>query len=82
MSNEGFMVTGEEGANLFQLHAVRGALKLEKLGMRHSKVGSIRKGWALRLGLKANAKYDEVIAAINQRIKEIEDRGNFKVESF
>lgn len=56
-----------DGIAVFQLLAVRGALKLEKLGMK-SRGGSIRKGWALRLGLKANAKHDEVIAEINRRL--------------
>lgn len=60
-------VTGEDIA-IFQLLAVRGALKLEKAGLK-SRGGSIRKGWALRLGLKPGAKHDEVIAEINRRVE-------------
>lgn len=57
-----------EGIARVQLVAVRGALKLEKLGMK-SRGGSIRKGWAVRLGLKASAKHDEVIAEITRRLE-------------
>ena len=60
-------VTGDDIA-IFQLLAVKGALKLEKLGMK-SRGGSIRKGWALRLGLKPGAKHDEVIAEIERRVE-------------
>jgi len=80
MSN-GFVVTGENGPRLFQLHAVKGALKLEKIGLRHSKVRSVRKAWALHFGMKANTKIDDVIARVEEEIKAIENEGNFKVES-
>lgn len=60
-------VTGDDIA-IFQLLAVKGALKLEKAGLK-SRGGSIRKGWALRLGLKPTAKHDEVIAEINRRVE-------------
>lgn len=46
-----------------QLCAVRGALKLEALGMK-SRGGSIRKGWAIRLGLKPSTKHADLIAHI------------------
>lgn len=62
------IVTGAADIARVQLIAVRGALKLEKLGMK-SRGGSIRKGWAERLGLKSNAKHDEVIAEINRRLE-------------
>lgn len=80
MSNSGFVVSGEQGPRLFQLHAVKGALKLEKLGMRHSKVGSVRKAWALHFGMKANSKIDDVIARVEQEIEKIKAEGNFTVE--
>ena len=59
------------GVTVFQLLAVKGAIKLEKLGMKHSSGKSIRKMWALQLGLKANAKHDEVIAAIEKKLEEV-----------
>ena len=62
------IVTGADDIARVQLVAVRGALKLEKLGMK-SRGGSIRKGWAVRLGLKASAKHDEVIAEITRRLE-------------
>lgn len=55
-----------EGIQFAQLAAVKGALRLESLGMRHSKLGKIRKGWAVRLGLKPSTKYPELIAHIQK----------------
>lgn len=66
-TEHGTIICTGDGIAIFQLLAVRGALRLEKLGMKSSG-GSIRKGWALRLGLKANAKHDEVIAEIERRL--------------
>ena len=60
-------VTGDDIA-IFQLLAVKGALKLEMAGLK-SRGGSIRKGWALRLGLKPSAKRAEVIAEIERRVE-------------
>ena len=60
-------VTGDDIA-IFQLLAVKGALKLEMAGLK-SRGGSIRKGWALRLGLKPGAKHAEVIAEIERRVQ-------------
>lgn len=82
MSN-GFIVTGKDGSGpmgLFQLMAVRGALRMEKLGMKHSKLGKIRKPWAIKLGLKANASYDEVIAEIERRLADIKENGEYEVK--
>lgn len=55
------LLTGPQWA---QARAAIGAIKLEKLGMKHSR-GSVRKHWAVKLGLKPTAKADAVIAAIN-----------------
>lgn len=62
------IVTGAADIARVQLCAVRGALKLEAQGMK-SRGGSIRKGWAVRLGLKPGAKHTEVIAEINRRLE-------------
>ena len=83
MSDNGFIVTGKDGSGpmgLFQMMAVRSALRLEKLGMSHSKLGKIRKPWAIKMGLKPNVKIDEVIAKIDERIEWIKANGEFKVE--
>jgi len=55
------MATGTAG---FQLLQWKYAIRMEQRGMRHSSGRSVRKHAALALGLKANAKADEVIAAI------------------
>jgi hypothetical protein len=57
------ILTTPEQLSRFQLCAVRGALKLEALGMK-SRGGSIRKGWAIRLGLKPSTKHADLIAHI------------------
>ncbi len=66
-ANGAITVTGEDIV-IFQLLAVRCALKLEKAGLK-SRGGSIRNGWALRLGLKPSAKHAEVIAEIERRVQ-------------
>lgn len=76
MSN-GMVFTGE-GVTLYQLSAARSAIKLEKIGMKHSSGRSVRKHWALQLGLKANAKADEVIETLTKKIDGI--KANLKPE--
>lgn len=65
----GTMCTGA-GVEVFQLLAAKSAIKLESLGMKHSR-GSVRKSWAIHLGLKQNAKHAEVIAAIEKKLEEV-----------
>lgn len=57
-----------EAIAVVQLATVKAALKLEKVGMRASRGRKLRKPWALKLGLKASASYDEVIAEIQKRL--------------
>lgn len=52
-----------EGIARFQLAAVCGALKLEVAGMK-SRGGSLRKPWAVRLGLKPGTTHAALIAHI------------------
>lgn len=80
----GTIVTGKDGSGpmgIVQMLAVKGALRMEKIGMGRSR-GKIRKGWAIRFGLKPNASYDEIIAKIDERLAEIEQKGDYKVETF
>lgn len=69
MSEKGTMCVGA-GVEVFQLLAAKSAIGLEKLGMKHSR-GSVRKSWAIHLGLKQNAKHDVVIAAIEKKLEEV-----------
>ena len=62
--NEAIIADTPHAISYFQLATVKGALKLESKGMRHSRLGTIRKGWAIRLGLKPSTKYPELIAHI------------------
>lgn len=63
------VVTGK-GIEVYQLLVVKSALELEKLGLR-SRGGSIRKGWALRFQLPANATRDDVIEAIEAQLESL-----------
>jgi hypothetical protein len=58
---------------LWNLLQLRAAIKMEKVGMRHSSGRSARKKAALSLGLKANTPHDQVIEAINTEILKIRD---------
>lgn len=57
------IIATPEGIARFQLATVRGALKLEAAGMK-SRGGSLRKPWAVRLGLKPSTSHADLIAHI------------------
>lgn len=54
-----------------RLIALKGAVRLEATGMKHSSGRSMRKVACAELGMKANARHDDVIGAL---AKEIEKR--------
>ena len=60
-------ISTPEGIAYTRLAALKGAVRLESLGMKHSSRRSIRKMAALEMGLKANAKHEEVIAALKAK---------------
>jgi hypothetical protein len=59
----------------FQLLQWKAAIKLEKLGMKHSSGRSVRKHAAIALGMPPFCKCDEVLAKIQERINEIQAGG-------
>jgi hypothetical protein len=65
------MLTGKNQIRYFQLAAAKGAIKLEAIGMRHSSGRSIRKMYAIELGLKPRAPAAEVISAIQTEMDNI-----------
>lgn len=67
------------GISLFQLMAAMSAIKLEKLGLKHSR-GSVRKHWALHCGLGANAKHDVVLAAMQKKVDELKQAGDLGIK--
>ena len=69
--NEVTVIDTPDGIHLFKLLSARGAIRLEKLGMKHSSRRSVRKNWALHYGLKANAKADLVLEKIQAEIDKI-----------
>jgi len=60
-------------AKLYFLLAQRGAVKLEKVGMKHSTGKSIRLHMCKVLGIKQNSTHDQVLEAIEAKIKEREE---------
>lgn len=75
MNKNGYVASGKDAVSAFQLIAVKGAIRLEAVGLRHSSGRSARKAWALKLGLKATAKADAVIEAIDKELEKMKQNG-------
>jgi len=67
----GFTITGKENLEFFRLCQMRGALRLEVLGMKHSR-GSVYALVKRELGFKGNKQkvLDQLCALIEQRKEE------------
>ena len=65
------IITTPDGIQYARLAALRGAVKLESLGLRHSRIRSVRKLAAIEMGLKPTAKAADVIAALKTRMDEL-----------
>ena len=65
------IITTPDGVEYASLAALKGAVKLESLGLRHSRIRNVRKMAAIRMGLKPNTKHAEVIEAIKARMDEL-----------
>lgn len=61
----------EREYEIFRLACIKGMLKLEKLGMRHSRLGKIRKPVAIQMGLKPTSDYDTVIKAVQDQLDQL-----------
>lgn len=59
------------GIEIFRLAAARGAIKLEGRGLRFKGGRSLRKGWAVKMGLPANAKRELVIDVMTAEIERL-----------
>lgn len=68
----GFVADTPEGIEAMQLVTVKMGLRLESQGMKVRQGPKLRQPWAIKLGLKPNAKYDEVITAVEKRLEEIQ----------
>lgn len=64
----GFVADTKDGITAFQLVTVKHALKLESKGIKMTRGPKIRKPWAIKLGLKASASYEAVIAAVDAQL--------------
>jgi hypothetical protein len=71
--DEPVIINTPEGIKYVQMAAAKGAIRLEKLGMRHSKIGSVKNAWAKHLGMRPRATHDEVIAELEKRMQKIKD---------
>jgi len=56
-----------------RLASAKAAIKLEAAGMRHSRLGSLRRRWAVHLGLSPNAKHETVIKLLEEKIQKIKE---------
>ena len=65
------MITGQDGIEYAQLAALKGAVKLEKIGMRHSSGRSMRRRAAIMMKLSPSAKHETVINALERRRNEL-----------
>ena len=65
------IINTPEGIRYVQMAAAKGAIRLEKLGMRHSKIGSVKALWARHLGMSPRVKHDVVIAKLEQMMQEL-----------
>jgi hypothetical protein len=63
-------LTGD-GITYYQLAAVKAALKLERVGLKHSSGRAIRPAWAKRLGLKSRDSYELYIETIDKKLSEM-----------
>lgn len=66
--SQGFVADTPDGISAFQLVTVKHALKAEKAGMQMTRGPKLRKPWAIKLGLRPNASYDDVIAAVEAKL--------------
>lgn len=67
------IVTGSDQIRCVQLVAVKGAIKLEALGMiRRGRSATVM--WKEHYGLKRSAKREEVIACINAELNDLHKR--------
>jgi hypothetical protein len=64
------VLTGS-GITYFQLAALKGAVKLEAVGLRHSSGRSMSAQAKRICGLKRNATVDQVVAALQVKMNEI-----------
>lgn len=66
------MITASTPAQIqyMQLATVKGALRLEKAGMK-TRGGALRPKWAPILGLKARDSFDVFIATIDKKLAEM-----------
>jgi hypothetical protein len=67
----GILFEGEPATRLFQMLSVRAALRREQAGLRRGNGRSVKTMWAEEFGLKPRASYEDVIAKVEQRIKDL-----------
>ena len=72
------VINRPNGIAIFQLKASMSAIRLEMKGMKHSR-GSVRKHWALSLGLPARTKGQDVLDAMQVMVDEIVAKGDLGI---
>jgi hypothetical protein len=69
----GIQVLTGSGVRYAQLASAKGAIRLEKLGLRHSRLGrnGLKRSWAKHYGMSARSSHDAVIARIQEEMDAI-----------
>jgi len=57
-----------DGIEYYRLATTKAAMKLEKIGLKHSSGRALRPAWASTLGLKPRDSYDTYIAELQKRM--------------
>lgn len=77
----GVMIDRPNGIRVYQLLAVKSAIKLEIKGLKHSS-GSVKASWARHYGLSPRAKPEAVLAKIEEELKSLEEKGDLGINTF
>lgn len=68
---QAIVIDTPEGIAYAQLAALKQAVRLESMGMKHSSGKSMRKVAAIKMGMRATAKADDVIGALNREMERL-----------
>ena len=71
MTNEATILTTPNEIRYYQLAAVKGMIRMEAQGFK-SRGGSVRKKWAIHLGLKSSASHEAVCRVLEAQMFQLE----------
>jgi hypothetical protein len=71
MTDKAIILDTPHGIAFAQLAAIKGAVRLESIGMKHSSGRSVRKHACQLLGLKPSTKAPEVLKALEAKLAQM-----------